>query len=103
MSLWTGRQESRVSFEITSDSCSERYRDLVSRAFVEILGDDLQYGPWTVRLRSEQKTLCVVMTGPDDTREEWAFDLGLSGTQGPAEMSARLRQRFRPGNGRWKR
>jgi hypothetical protein len=92
-----------LSLEITNDSPSERFRDLVARAFVEILGPDLQYGPWTVVLRSERKTLCVVMTGPDDTREEWAFSLDHSRAQGPADMAAQLRQRFRFGNGRSKR
>ena len=92
-----------MSFEITNDSRSERFRDLVARAFVEILGDDLQYGPWSVMLRSERKTLSVVMTGPDDTRQEWAFSLDHSSDQGPAEMAAQLRNRFRPGNGRSKR
>ena len=88
------RRESRVSFEITNDSRSERFRDLVARAFVEILGEDLQYGRWTVMMRSERKTLCVVMTGPDDTREEWTFSLDLSSAQAPPEMTAQLRERF---------
>jgi hypothetical protein len=92
-----------LSLEITNDSRSERFRDTVARAIVEILGHDLQYGPWTVILRSERKTLCVVMTGPDDTREEWAFNLEHSRAHGPAEMAAQLRQRFRAGNGRTKR
>jgi hypothetical protein len=91
-----------LSLEISNDSPSERFRDLVARAFVEILGDDLQYGPWTVILRSERKTLCVVMTGPEDTREEWAFNLDHSSVHGPEEMTAQLR-RFRPRNGRSKR
>ena len=91
-----------MSLEISNDSPSERFRDLVARAFVEILGEDLQYGPWTVILRSEPKTLCVVMTGPEDTREEWAFNLDHSRAQGPEEMTAQLR-RFRPRNGRSKR
>jgi hypothetical protein len=94
--------EQRLSLEITNDRRSERFRDLVSKAFVEILGHDLQYGPWTVMLRSERETLSVVITGPDDAREEWAFDLDRWGTRGPAEMAAQLRQRFRPGNGRSK-
>ena len=91
-----------MSLEISNDSPSERFRDLVARVFVEILGEDLQYGPWTVILRSERKTLCVVMTGPEDTREEWAFNLDHSRVQGPEEMTAQLR-RFRPRNGRSKR
>lgn len=89
--------ESRVSFEITNDSRSERFRDLVARAFVEILGQDLQYGPWTVMLRSEREILCVVMTGPDDRREEWAFR--FSDTRGPMEMADQLRQGLRTANG----
>jgi hypothetical protein len=92
-----------LSLEITNDSPSERFRDLVARTFVEILGPNLQYGPWTVVLRSERKTLCVVMTGPDDTREEWAFSLDHSRLQRPADMAAQLRQRFRSGNGCSKR
>jgi hypothetical protein len=83
-----------VSFEITNDSRSERFRDLVARAFVEILGEDLQYGRWTVMMRSERKSLCVLMTGPDDTREEWRFDLDRSNAQAPVEMTAQLRERF---------
>lgn len=72
----------------------------MAKAFVEIIGHELQYGPWTVMLRSERQILCVVMTGPDDTHEEWAFNLGLSGLQAPAEMVDELRKRFRTGNGR---
>jgi hypothetical protein len=45
-------------------------------------------------MRSERKALCVVMTGPDDTREEWTFDLDLSSAQPPTEMTAQLRERF---------
>jgi hypothetical protein len=89
-----------LSLEINNDSRSERFRDVVARAFVEILGPDLQYGPWTVILRSEPRTLCVVMTGPGDRREEWAFDLDHSRVQGPEEMMTQLRRRFRPGQGR---
>jgi hypothetical protein len=89
-----------LSLEIDNDSRSERFRDLVARVFVEILGQDLQYGPWTVILRSEPETLCVVMTGPGDRREEWAFDLDHSRAQGPEHMMAQLRRRFRPGHGR---
>jgi hypothetical protein len=84
-----------VSLEITTDGGSERFRNVVAKAFVEVLGPDLQYGPWTVRLRSERETLCVVMTGPGDTREEWSFHLGPSIAQAPAQMKAQLRQRFR--------
>lgn len=91
-----------MSLEITNDTRSERFRDVVARTFVEILGPDLQYGPWTVILRSERKTLCVVMTGPDDRREEWAFSLDHSRVQSPEPMTAELRQRFRPGIGRSK-
>jgi hypothetical protein len=89
-----------LSLEISNDSPSERFRDRVARAFVEILGQDLQYGPWTVVLRSDPRTLCVVMTGPGDRREEWAFNLDHSRVQGPEEMMAQLRRRFRPGHGR---
>ena len=92
-----------MSLEITNDTRSERFRDLVARTFVEILGHDLQYGPWTVILRSERRILCVLMTGPDDRREEWAFDLDPSGVHGPEEMTAQFRQRFRLRNGRSKR
>jgi len=101
MSGSAGREE--LSLEITNDSPSERFRDLVARAFVEILGDDLQYGPWSVILRSEPRVLCVVMTSPGQRREEWAFSLDHSRGQGPEEMTAQLRQRIRPGNGRSKR
>ena len=82
-----------LSLEISNDSPSERFRDLVARAFVEILGDDLQYGPWTVILRSEPRILSVVMTGPGQRREEWAFNLDHSRVQGPGEWAAQLRQR----------
>ena len=92
-----------MSLEISNDSPSERFRDRVARAFVEVLGDDLQYGPWTVILRSERRTLCVVMTGPGQRREEWAFDLDHSRDQGPEELTAELRQRIRPGHVRSKR
>jgi len=92
-----------LSLEISNDSRSERFRDMVARAFVEILGDDLQYGPWTVILRSEPRILCVVMTGPGQRREEWAFNLEPSRVRGPEEWTAQLRQRIRPGNGRSQR
>jgi hypothetical protein len=91
-----------LSLEITNDSRSERFRDALARAFVEILGDDLQYGPWTVILTSEPRLLSVVMTGPGQRREEWAFNLEHSRVQGP-EWTAQLRQRIRPGSGRSKR
>ena len=97
MPLCIGRRESRVSFEIINDRRSERFRDLVARAFVEILGDDLQYGRWTVMLRSERQSLSVVMVGPDDRREEWAFNPTLSSAEGSVEMAAQLRQRFGAG------
>jgi hypothetical protein len=86
-----------VSFEITTDHGSERFRNLVARAFAEVLGRELQYGPWSVNLRSEREVLRVVMTGPGETREEWAFSLDHSRGQGPAGTVAQLRQRFRAG------
>ena len=92
-----------MSLEINNDSRSERFRDVLARAFVEILGDDLQYGPWTVILTSEPRLLSVVMTGPGERREEWAFNLEHSRVQGPEEWTAQLRQRIRPGSGRSKR
>ena len=99
----SGSAERKLSLEITNDNRSERFRDVVSRVLVEILGEDLQYGPWTVRLRSERQTLCVLMTGPDDTREEWALNLDHPRAPGPAEMAAQLRERFRAVNARTKR
>jgi hypothetical protein len=90
-----------LSLEITNDSRSERFRDLVARTFVEILAQDLRYGPWTVILRSERKHLSVVMTGPDDTREEWTFNLDRA--QAPGEMMSELWERFSPGSGPSKR
>jgi hypothetical protein len=92
-----------LSLEITNDSRSERFRDVLARAFVEILGDDLQYGPWTVILTSEPRLLSVVMTGPGQRREEWAFNLEHSRVQEPEEWTVQLRQRIRPGSGRSKR
>jgi hypothetical protein len=86
-----------MSLEITTDSRSERFRDVVAKAFVEILGRELQYGPWTVMLRSERQMLCVVMTGPDEAREEWAFSFDLSNGRGPAAIADELWQRFRTG------
>ena len=83
-----------MSFEITTDGRSERYRDLVSQAFIELVGDELQYGSWTVTLRAEPEFLRVVMTGPDETRDEWVF--GLSGADGPSEVADQLRRQFRP-------
>jgi len=87
-----------VSFEITSDGYSERFRDLVSEALLEIVGHERQYGSWTVMLRSELNVLYVVMTRPDDTRQEWAFD--LSGAQRSADVADQLRRQLRTGNGR---
>jgi hypothetical protein len=87
-----------VSFEITSDGYSERFRDLVSEALLEIVGHERQYGSWTVLLRSERDVLYVVMTGPNDTRQEWAFE--LSGAQRSADVADQLRRRLRTGNGR---
>jgi hypothetical protein len=92
-----------MSFEITNDSRSERFRDLVAKAFIEILGQELQYGPWNVVLRSEREILSVVMTGPDDSREEWAFTLDRSGARAPAKLSHELWQRFKAARGRRKR
>src|SRR4051812_22751698 len=83
-----------VSFEITNDRRCERFRDLVSRACVEILGAALRYGRWTVTLREESPILFVVMTGPGKTREEWTFDLDRSPVQGPDGLVGQLRQRF---------
>jgi hypothetical protein len=80
-----------MSLEISNDDCSERFRDLVARAFLEILGPELQYGPWTVMLRSNRQTLCVVMTGPREMRQEWAFD--IAGDPGPEEMADQFRRR----------
>jgi hypothetical protein len=87
-----------VSFEITSDRYSERFRDLVSEALLEIVGHERRYGAWTVMLRSELDVLYVVMTRPDDTRQEWAFD--LSGARRSADVADQLRRRLRTGNGR---
>jgi hypothetical protein len=81
-----------LSLEITNDPKSERFRDAVAKAFLEILGDQIQYGPWTVILRSTQQTLRVVMTGPRDTHQEWAFD--LAGAPEPAEWVDRFRRRW---------
>ena len=64
-----------MSLEITNDPPSERFRDVVAKAFLEVLGSELQYGPWTVTLRSNPRKLSIVMTGPGDTRHEWAFDI----------------------------
>jgi hypothetical protein len=87
-----------MSFEITNDTPSERFRDLVSQALCEMVGHELQYGSWTVMLRAEQEVLYVVMTRPDDRRQEWVFD--LSSARRPAEVADQLRRRFGPGEGR---
>jgi hypothetical protein len=84
------RVDDLMSLEITNDARSERFRDLVARAFLEILGPELQYGPWTVILRSDRDTLRVVMTGPRHTHQEWAFD--IAGVAGPAEMADQFRR-----------
>jgi hypothetical protein len=84
------RAADQMSLEITNDARSERFRDPVARAFLEILGHELQYGPWTVVLRSNWETLRVVMTGPGDTRQEWAFD--IAGAPEPAEMADQFRR-----------
>jgi hypothetical protein len=83
----------KVSFEINNDPRSERFRDIVARAFVEILGPRLRYGPWNVSLRSQRTILSVVMTGPEGAYEEWAFALA-SGDTGPETMYDALRQRL---------
>jgi hypothetical protein len=84
-----------MSLEITTDRRSERFRNLIAKAFVEILGPELQYGPWTVLLRSERQVLCVVMTGPEEMREEWAFTLDHSSVPEPSAVADELGQRFR--------
>jgi hypothetical protein len=80
-----------MSLEITSDDQSERFRDVVARAFLEILGPELPYGLWTVMLRCDRETLCVVMTGPRHMRQEWAFD--IAGALGSTEMAEQFRRR----------
>jgi hypothetical protein len=80
-----------MSLEITNDARSERFRDTIAKVFREILGADLQYGPWTVILRSTQQTLQVVMSGPDDTRHEWAFDIAAAPE--PAAVADQIRRR----------
>ena len=80
-----------MSFEISNDNESERFRDQVSKALAEALGPDLQYGRWTVRLRSDPHGLSVTMTGPE-VREEWAFARGE--TRDPADLADQLRRRF---------
>jgi hypothetical protein len=84
-----------MSLEITNDARSERFRDLMARTFVELLGRELPYGPWTLTLRSDHETLSVVMTGPEKTRQEWAFD--IAGAPEPAQIAAQFRRRL------WKR
>lgn len=81
-----------MSLEINNDARSERFRDAIAKAFLEILGDDLRYGPWTVMLLSTQETLRVVMTGPRDMYQEWAFD--LAGAPEPSDWVDRFRRRW---------
>ena len=80
-----------MSLEITSDDRSERFRDPVARAFLEILGPELPYGLWTVMLRCDQETLCVVITGPKHMRQEWAFD--IADALRSSEMAEQFRRR----------
>jgi hypothetical protein len=77
-----------MSFEITADHRSECFRDLVAEAFVDIVGERLQYGCWTVVLRTEHEVLYVAMTCPDDTRREWGF--AVSDVARPADLAAQL-------------
>jgi hypothetical protein len=77
-----------MSFEIITDHRSECFRDLVAEAFVEIVGDELQYGCWTVALRTEREVLYIAMTRPDDTCREWAF--AVSAVDRPADLAAQL-------------
>ena len=80
-----------MSFEITNDGESERFRDQVSKALAEALGPDLQYGQWTVKMRSDGQGLSVTMTGPE-VREEWAFP--RAETRDPTDLADQLRRRF---------
>ena len=86
-----------MSFEITTDRRSECFRDLVAEALVEIVGDRLQYGCWTVVLRTEGDTLYVAMTSPDETRREWVF--AISDADRPVALAAQLWRGLRTGNG----
>jgi hypothetical protein len=80
-----------MSFEINNDTESERFRDQISKALAGALGADLQYGRWTVHLRTDHHGLSVRMTGPD-VREEWAF--GRADTRDPTDLAEQLRRRF---------
>lgn len=80
-----------MSFEINNDTESERFRDQVSKALADALGADLQYGRWTVQLRSDRDGLSVSMTGPD-VREEWAF--GRADSRNATDLAQQLRRRF---------
>ena len=79
-----------MSFEISNDRASERFRDEVSKALADALGADLQYGRWTVSLRSDPHGLSVSMSGPD-VREEWAF--ARAETRDPTDLAQQLRRR----------
>ena len=83
------RAVDQMSLEITNDARSERFRDLVARAFLEILGHELAQVVEHVA-HDDRETLCVVMTGPGNTRQEWAFD--IAGDPGPAEMADQFRR-----------
>ncbi len=85
-----------MSFEIINDRRSERFRNVVSKTLVEILGRKLEYGPWAVMLRSDREVLRVLLTGPD-ARQEWAFE--LSNALGHAELAGDLRRRLGIGSG----
>jgi hypothetical protein len=87
---------SQVSFEIITDGGSERFRDLISRTFGEALGAELQYGTWTVTLRSDRERLHVTLAGPDRTLEEWAFSLDRSASQQGMVDALRRRLIARP-------
>jgi hypothetical protein len=86
-----------MSFEITADRRSECFRDLVAEAFVEIVGDRLRYGCWTVVLRTDREVLHVAMTRPDDTRREWFF--AVSDADRPADLATQLWRDLRTGDG----
>ena len=81
-----------MSLEIENDPESERFRDRVSRALADALGPDLQYGRWTVSLRSESQRLSVRMTGPE-VREEWAFE--RANGRDPVDLAEELTMRLR--------
>jgi hypothetical protein len=82
-----------MSVEIMNDGGSECFRDLVSQALVEMFGAELQYGSWTVSLRSEREVLYIAVTRPDTTSQEWA--VSFSGAQRPAEVAEEVRRRMR--------